>query len=240
MEHEDDILQRAVEQYRNEAIPPHPPQAVVDATVAKLTEAAARTPDATRQRNPHIVRLTTRFAAAAAVLIFAGYAVGRLSAPRTLDIEQLRQAVEASLATSIEPAVRRKLIEDLGRQWQATLEATYVALREDLTAQYRQDLAQVAVQTLAASNAYTNRVLEDLIESINVAEMQKRQWFAAGLEEIHSARRQDNTQFAGALVSFASALGGEFERTKQNMVNLLAGTRAVSPVPDQPDSTNKN
>jgi len=240
MEHEDDILQRAVEQYRNEPIPPHPPQAVVDATVAKLAEAGGRAADSRGPRNTYVFKLTTKFAAAAAVLVFASYAVGRLSAPRTPDIEQLRQAVEASLATSIEPAVRRKVIEDLSRQWQATLETTYVALREDLTQQYRHDLAQVAVQTLAASNANTNRLLEHLIQSINVAEMQKRQWFAAGLEEIDAARRQDNTQFADALVSFASALGGEFERTKQDMVNLLAGTRAGSPAPDQPDSATKN
>ncbi len=240
MEREDDILQRAIEQYRNEPIPPHPPQAVVDATVAKLAEAAGRTADSRGQRNTPVFRLTTRFAAAAAVLIFAGYAVGRLSAPRPPDIDQLRQAVEASLATSIEPAVRRKVIEDLGRQWQATLETTYVALREDLTEQYRHDLAQVAVQTLAASNANTTRLLEDLIEAINVAEAQKRQWFATGLEEIDAARRQDNTHLADALVSFASALGGEFERTKQDMVNLVAGPRAGSPVPDRPDSATKN
>lgn len=240
MEHDDDILQRAIEQCRNEAIPPHPPQAVVDATVATLAEAAARKADSPRQRNTHVLRLTTRFAAAAAVLIFAGYAVGRLSAPRTLDIEQLRQAVEASLATSIEPTVRQRVIEDLGRQWQATLETTYVALREDLTVQYRHELAQVAVQTLAASNANTNRLLENLIESINVADMEKRQWFAASLEQIDTARRQDNTQFAGALVSFASAVGGEFERTKQDMVNLLADTRGGAGAPDQPDSATKD
>ncbi len=237
MEHEDDILQRAIEQYRNEAIPPHPPQAAVDATIAKLADAAGRPPDSPRQPNPHIVRLTTRFAAAAAaVLIFAGYAVGRLSAPRPPDLNQLQQA----LVASIEPTVRRKVIEDLSRQWQATLETTYVALREDLTVQYRHELAQVAVQTLAASNANTNRLLENLIESINVADVQKRQWFAAGLEQIDTARRQDNTQFADALVSFASAVGGEFERTKQDMVNLLAGTRAVSPVPDPRDSATKD
>ncbi len=240
MEHEDDILQRAIEQYRNEPIPPHPPQAVVDATVAKLAEAAARTADSPRHRNTHVFRLTTRFAAAAAVLIFAGYAVGRLSAPRTLDIEQLRLAMEASLATSIEPTVRQRVIEDLGQQWQATLETTYVALREDLSVQYRQDLAQVAIQTLAASNAYTNRLLEDLIQSINVADVQKRQWFAAGLEQIDTARRQDNTQFADALVSFASAVGGEFERTKQDMVNLLADPRGGSGAPDPHDSTTKD
>ena len=72
MEHEDDILQRAIEQYRNEAIPPHPPQAVVDATIAKLADAAGRPPDSPRQPNPHIVRLTTEICRRRRrVLIFA-------------------------------------------------------------------------------------------------------------------------------------------------------------------------
>ncbi|HPC96676.1 MAG TPA: hypothetical protein PLU87_17150 [Sedimentisphaerales bacterium] len=239
MEREDDILQRAIEQYRNEPVPAHPPQAVVDATVAKLGEAAGRTADLHRRQYTHVFRLTTRLAAAAAVLMFAGYAVGRLSAPRTPDTEQLRQAVEASLAT-IEPKVRQKVIEDLSRQWQATLEATCVALREDLTVQYRNDMAQVAVQTLAASNANTNRLLEDLIEAISVAQAQNRQWLAAGMQELDAARRQDNTCLAGALVSFASALGGEFERTKQDMVNLVAGIRAGSPGPDPFDAAAQN
>lgn len=240
MEREDDILQRAMEQYRNEPVPAHPPQALVDATVAKLAEAAGRTADLHRRRHTYIFGLTKRLAAAAAVLILAGYAVGRLSAPRTADFDQLRRAVEASLATSIEPAVRQKVIEDLSRQWQATLEATCVALREDLTVQYRNDMAQVAVQTLAASNANTNRLLEDLIEAISVAQAQNRQWLAAGMQELDAARRQDNTCLAGALVSFASALGGEFERTKQDMVNLVAGIRAGSPGPDPFDSPTQN
>lgn len=232
MEREDDILQRAIEQVRNEEIPSHPPQEAIDATLAKLAEAADRTSTSPGQRNTHVIRLTTKLAAAAAVLILAGYAVGRLSAPRPPDINQLQHA----LAASIEPAIRQKVIEDLNRQWQSALEASHVALREDLTQQYRNDLIHSAAQTLAVSNATTHRLLEDLIESINVAEVQKRQWVATALAEIDATRRQDSTQFANALVSLAAATGGEIERTKNDMVSLLYTTRDGLPGPDQHDS----
>lgn len=225
MEREDDILQRAIEQFRNEQIPSHPPQEVLDATLTKLSEATCGVDASPARQNGHRIRLMTKLAAAAAILIFAGYAVGRLSAPRAADLDRLQEALENSLAASIEPAVRRKVVEDLSRQWESTLEASYVALREDLTQQYRDDLIQVAAQTLATSNATTHRLLEELVASIYIAQVQNRQWVASALVELDASRRQDSAQFANALVSLAAATEGEIERTKKDMAGLLAGAR---------------
>lgn len=217
MEREDDILQRAIDQYKNEPIPAEPPREVVDATLAKLGEAARATPASVKERNVHVFGLTARFAAAAAILIFVGYAVGRLSAPQLPDIQELREA----LAASIEPAVREKVVADLNRQLQSTLEANYVALREDITQQYRSDLQQAAVQTLAASNAMTHRLLEDLLESINGQQMQ---WYAASLAELDRAHRQENAQLADAFAHVAAAAAAtEGERTKEDIINMLSG-----------------
>lgn len=219
MEREDDILQRAIEQFRNEQIPSHPPQEVLDALLTKFSEASAPAPQA---HNPHTFR---RLAAAAAVLVFAGFATGRLSAPRQPGSAEIQKAIEQSLATSIEPAVRQKVIGDLSRQWQATLDATYVALREELTEQYRRDLLQVAAQTLASSNATTHRLLEELVASIYIAQVQNRQWVASALVELDATRRQDSAHFANALVTLAVATEGEIERTKKDMAGLRAGAR---------------
>ncbi|MDI6448901.1 hypothetical protein [Anaerobaca lacustris] len=239
MKPEDDILNEAIEQFRNEQIPSHPPQEVFDATVKKMTAAAEAAGPAMEVQNVHRIRLITKLAAAAAVLVFAGYAIGRLSAPRPPDLQQLQKALETSLAAAIEPSVRQKVVEDLGRQWESTLEAGYLALREDLTEQYHTDLLQVAAQTLAVSNATTHRLLEDLIASIRVAQVQNRQWVAAALAEIDSTRRQDSTQFATALLSLAVATEDQLERTRKDMVNMLAETRDHSPLLDQHDSTTK-
>lgn len=220
MERKDDILHRAIEQYRNEPIPAEPPREVIDATLAKLSDAARATPAPAKERNVHVFGLTARFAAAAAILVFAGYAVGRLSAPQPPDIQQLRDA----LAASIEPAVRERVVADLKVQLQSTLEANYVALREDLTQQNRRDLEQAAAQTLATYYATTNRLLQDLIESINVAEVQNRQWLAASLTRIEEARRQENAELANAFVHLAAAAAAtEGERTKKDIVNMLGG-----------------
>lgn len=224
MEREDDILHRAIEQVRNDAIPSRPPQEVLDETLTKLAQATERagTP---RARHVDNLRMFGRLTAAAAVLVFAGYAVGRLSTPKLPDMAQLEKAMAQSLAASIEPGVRQKVIEDLSRQWRSTLDASYVALREDLTEQYRSDLVQVAAQTLATSNATTHRLLEELIASINIAQVQNRQWVAAALAELDATRRQDSVQFANALVTLAAATEGEIERTKKDMAGLLAGAR---------------
>lgn len=224
MEREDDILHRAIEQVRNDAIPSRPPQEVLDETLTKLAQATERagTP---RARHGDNLRMFGRLTAAAAVLVFAGYAVGRLSTPKLPDMAQLEKAMAQSLAASIEPGVRQKVIEDLSRQWRSTLDASYVALREDLTEQYRSDLVQVAAQTLATSNATTHRLLEELIASINIAQVQNRQWVAAALAELDATRRQDSVQFANALVTLAAATEGEIERTKKDMAGLLAGAR---------------
>ncbi len=238
MKPEDDILNRAIEQFRNEQVPSHPPQEVFDATVKKLTAAAEAAGPAMEEQNVHRIRLITKLAAAA-VLVFAGYAVGKLSAPRPPDLQQLQKALETSLAAAIEPSVRQKVVEDLGRQWESTLEAGYLALREDLTEQYHTDLLQVAAQTLAVSNATTHRLLEDLIASIRVAQVQNRQWVAAALAEIDSTRHQDSTQFATALLSLAVATEDQLERTRKDMVNMLAETRDRSPLLEKHDSTTK-
>ncbi len=221
MEREDDILQRAIDQYRSEPLPAQPPQEVLDATLAKLHEAAGHNSAPPKQQGVHTIALTARFAAAAAILIVAGYAVGRLSAPKPPDLQQLQQ----TLAASLEPAVREKITTELNQHWQSTLEAAYVALREDLTQQYRNDLVQVAAQTLAASNATTQNLLRDLLESINAAEVQQRQWFAAMAAEIEKHRR-NNTEIATAMLNLAVATEDELERTK-NMVSTLAETRSA-------------
>jgi hypothetical protein len=237
MKPEDDVLHRAIEQLRNEQVPSHPPQDVLDTTLTKLAQAADEAGAPAEEQNEQRIRLITKLAAAAAVLLLAGYAVGRLSAPRPADLDQLQKALETSLAAAIEPSVRQKVVEDLGRQWESTLEAGYLALREDLTEQYRTDLLQAAAQTLAVSNATTHRLLEDLIASINVAQVQNRQWVAAALAEIDSSRRQDSTQFATALLSLAVATEDQLERTRKDMVNMLAETRDRSSVLDQQNST---
>jgi len=231
MKENENILEKAVKALKNEQTPPGPPRELADATVARLTEASGQSNTATAGRRFRFIeRLKatnsfTKVAAAAVLLIIAGYAAGRLSAPRGPDAEQLQAALE--------PAIRRNILDEMEQYWQLALTSSYVQLKEDLTQQYRRDLSRFAIQTLAASNAVTNELLTELIESINEAQTEDRQWVAAAFEEIELNRRQDNAQLSNAFVTFAVRTEDELQRTKQGMAQLLSYTQPDSPVPNE-------
>jgi hypothetical protein len=232
----ENILERAVKALKNEQVPPRPPQQTVDATIAKLTEASTRPNTGKPGKRIQIIerikatKSFTKVAAAAVLLIVAGYTVGWLSAPRPPDAEQL-QAV-------LEPAIRQSLLDEMKQYWQLALASSYVHLKDELSQQYRHDLNQFAIQTLAASNAVTNQLLTELIESINAAQTQDRQWVAAAFEQIELNRLRDNAQLSNAFATFAVQTEDELQRTKQDMAQFLADTQSGRLPPDVPESSN--
>ncbi len=230
MKENEDILEKAVKALKNEHTPPGPSQELADATVAKLTEASGQS-NIVGKRIWFIDWLKapnsfTKVAAAAVLLILTGYAVGRLSAPRGPDAEQLQAALE--------PAIRQNLLDEIKNYWQLGLASNYVRLKDELSDQYRNDLDQLAIQTLAASNAVTNELLEELIESINTAQTQDRQWVAAALEQIELNRLRDNARLSNAFATFAVQTEDEL----QNMAQLLSYTQPDSSVPNESGNPN--
>jgi hypothetical protein len=238
MKENEDILEKAVKALKNEHVRPRPPQQTVDATIAKLTQASKQPNTGKAGKQIQIIerikatKSFTKVAVAAVLLIVAGYAVGRLSAPRPSDIEQLQAALE--------PAIRQNLLDEMKHNWQLGLASNYVRLKDQLSQQYRNDLDQLAIQTLAASNAVTNELLEELIESINTAQTQDRQWVAAALEQIELNRLRDNAQLSNAFATFAVQTEDELQRTKQNMAQLLSYTQPDSPVPNEFKNSNNS
>jgi hypothetical protein len=230
------IFEKAVKALKNELIPPGPPSELADATAAKLTEASGQPNTVTTGRRIRFIeRLKatnsfTKVAAAAVLLIIAGYATGRLSAPPPPDVEQLQAALE--------PAIRQNLLDEMKQYWQLALVSSYVQLKDDLTQQYRSDLNQFAAYTLAASGAATNQLLEELIESINTAQTQDRQWVAAAFEQIELNRLRDNAQLSNAFATFAVRTEDELLRTKQDMAQLLSYTQPDSSVPNESKNLN--
>jgi len=230
MKENENILEKAVKALNNEHAPSGPPKELADATIAKLTQASGQSNTVTTgKRIRFIERLKatnsfTRVAAAAVLLIIAGYAAGRLSAPRPPDAEQLQAALE--------PAIRQNLFDEMKRYWQLALVSSYVQLKDDLTQQYRSDLSRFAIQTLAASNAVTNELLTELIESINEAQTEDRQWVAAVFEQIE-LRLQDNAQLSNAFATFAVRTEDELQRTKQDMAQLFYYTQPDSLLPNK-------
>ena len=236
MEENENILEKAVKALKNELIPPGPPSELANATAAKLTEASGQPDTVTTGRQIRFIeRLKatnsfTKVAAAAVLLIIAGYAAGRLSAPRGPDAEQLQAALE--------PAIRRNLLDEMKQYWQLALTSSYAQLKNELSQQYRSDLNQFAAYTLVASGAATSQLLEELIESINTAQTQDRQWVAAAFEQIELNRLRDNAQLTNAFATFAVRTEDELLRTKQDMAQLLSYTQPDSSVPNESKNLN--
>jgi len=140
-----------------------------------------------------------RFAVAAVLLICAGFLIGRLWAPQSVDVESLRADI----------------ISQMNHQWESILETRQAELRQQVYQQVRCDLMEFAAQTLTASRDLTNQRLLELIRLIEAARMQDRQRIAAALEQIELNRLQDKNQFRNGLETLV-AQANELQSTKQN------------------------
>jgi tellurite resistance protein len=227
----ENILEKAVKAINDQQVPPAPPRELANSTIAKLTEISGQTntySDGRRIRLIERIKVPNSFskvAAAAILLIMAGYATGRLLSPKPPDIEQLQ--------ASLEPAIRQNILDEMKQYWQLGLTASYAQLKDDLSQQYRRDLTQFATYTLAASGAATNQLLEELIESINTAQIQDRQWVAAAIGEIELNRLKDNAQLSNAFATFAVQTEDELLRNKQKVEQILYYTQPDSLVPNR-------
>lgn len=130
----------------------------------------------------------TKFAAAAVLLITVGYTVGRVSAPPPLDMEELQASLETSLRSSLEPAIRQDMLEQMNNRWQSAFAANCAQLKDELQRQVRRDLTEFAAQTLAASGTLTNQRLMELVQLIEATRRRERQQIEAAFEQIEQEK----------------------------------------------------
>jgi len=248
METNKDLLAEAIEQLRRAGLSQPVPKELLDETIKRLAECRPESGVAALRDRLHAGNGTSsrrglfgpglRWVAAAAALILAGYAAGRLSAPAPMDLEELRAALAPSIAASIEPVLRAELNEDMKQQYQVALASTYVRLKEELTQERRDDLNRFAMQTLAASNATTNALLANLVQAIDTAQAQDRRSVALAISRIEAKRLQDRTQLATGLQTLAFRTEDELSRTKKVLARLLIGE--VPPEVESPQELPKD
>jgi hypothetical protein len=138
-----------------------------------------------------------RLAAAAVVLIGAGYVAGRLSAPRPLDVQGLQAAMESSLRTSLEPAIQREVLDEMTNRLQLARAADRDALKQELRQQVNQDLQVFADQTLTAVGNLTDRRFMEFARMVEAARVKDRQRVAAAFDYMGS-------RFGNDLVALAA------------------------------------
>jgi len=236
MSEERDILGQAIDAVKRQAADSAPPQEVVNKVLAQLPAAPvpAATPGASSiVPTPRRLSFVARWAAAAAVLLLAGYGVGRISAPRQPDIDELRAALLPSLAASLEPAIRQRVFEEATQGYQQAMVTGYVRLKDEFTEQYRADMDRFAVQIFAASNSVTNQLLTQLVGAVEKSQQQDRQWITTALEEIEAKRAAEATELGTALVRLAAHTETQFQRTN-DIVRSLANTKPETTTPNTP------
>ncbi len=222
MKKREDKLPEAIARLKQEGLAPELPKEVVDETLRKMADdrwriAVSGTP--TRS-----IRGLLKVAAAAAVFVLLGYTAGRLTTPTSLDPDQLRDTLVPSVAIAIEPTIRARLADEMRRDYQLALAGTYVRVKEELTEQYRSDLNRMAIQMLAASNAVTNELLTQLVQTIGTAQTQDRRQMTRALYEMEMNRVQDKTQFASGLQTLVYRFEDDLSRTNNAIAQLAADT----------------
>jgi hypothetical protein len=146
---------------------------------------------------PLLINRLLKLAAAAVLMVCAGFIGGRLSAPEPMDVQQLQAALESSLKSSLVPSIRQELLREMDDRWQSTLTASQAQIKDELARQVRRDLTEFAAQTLTASGTRTDQRLNELIQLIEAARIQDRRRMAAAFDYIES-------RFGNGLVTLAA------------------------------------
>ena len=234
-----DILAEAIAQWKQQGAGEPVPQEVLDETIRRMADGGLGIADSGERRlsipgHRSPFRYWAKLVAAAAVFVILGYAGGRVAASRPPDMEQLRTLLTPALAATLEPTLRERLTQDLRQQYQLALAGAYVRVKEELTEQYRDDLNRFAVQMLTASNAATNELLTQMVQSLDTAKTQDLRHIAQVLYQIEHNRLQDRTQLASGLQTLAYHTENELTRTRQEVAQFLGdvrpeGTDGLSP-----------
>jgi len=125
-----------------------------------------------------------RVAVAAVLVLGAGVLIGRMTAPRPIDPEQLRADLEASIAASLKPALQEGILAELDQRLQATLASNDTKLRVEVAEQISRDLQSFASRFTSGSEQLMDRRFAELVEVIEAARLTDRRQVARALELI--------------------------------------------------------
>ena len=152
---------------------------------------------AERVAPPSLIGSLIKLAAAAVLMIGAGFIGGRFSAPEPLDVQELQAVLESSLKSSLVPAIQRQFNDELDSRLQTSLAAERDTLRQELARQVRLDMKLFADQTLkTAGNLMDQRFIE-FARLVEAARIKERQRVAAAFDYMGS-------RFGDGLVTLAT------------------------------------
>ncbi|MFC1636854.1 hypothetical protein ACFL5Z_18675 [Planctomycetota bacterium] len=137
-----------------------------------------------------------KMAAAAVLLIGAGFLAGRFSAPKPLDVEALQATI------------RKELLDEMENRLQSALVSQRESLKQELRQQVGHDMKFFAEQTLTAVGDLTDQRFMEFARMVEAARIKDRQRVAAAFNYMGS-------RFGDGLVTLA-AHTTEQQRDEQN------------------------
>jgi anti-sigma factor RsiW len=145
-----------------------------------------------------------RTAVAAALVLGAGVVLGRWTAPRPVDVEQLRAEVQASVAAALQPAVQEAVLAQVDQRLSAGWATAEANLRAELGNQLRGDLQLFAAQFTAGSEKQMEKRFTELVQLIEDARLKDRQYVARALDRIEQNQIRDKRQIGLGLQSIVA------------------------------------
>ena len=146
---------------------------------------------------PSLINGLMKLAAAAVLMVGAGFIGGRFSAPEPLNVQELQAALESSLKSSLEPALRQEMLSEIDNRLQLALANDSDMLRQELARQVHRDMETYAEQTLTAVSNLTEQRLMNFARIIEAARIKERQHVAAAFDYMGS-------RFGDSLVTLAA------------------------------------
>jgi uncharacterized protein (DUF697 family) len=141
-----------------------------------------------------------RTAVAAVLVLGAGVAVGRWTAPR-VNVEQLRADLQASVSASLTEAVQESILSQVDQRLQAGLFGNEAKLRTELTSQVRGDLQRFVSQAAANSETLVEKRFTELVQLVEEARLTDRQRMVKALERMEQNRHRDRTEIQTSLAA---------------------------------------
>lgn len=132
---------------------------------------------------PVIGRLA-RIAAAAVLVLGAGIVIGRMTAPRPVDVDRLRADLKASILASLKPAVQESVLAGLDERLAAALAGNDTRVRAEVAEQISRDLESFASRFASDSEERMDKRFAELIDAIEAARVTDRRQVARALEQI--------------------------------------------------------
>ena len=146
-------------------------------------------------------------AAAAIVVLAVGIAIGRLTAPKPVDVEQLRADLQASITASLRPAVEQTVLTEVDRRAASAVRSGQTELMTEIVALIRADLRTFATDVVANSEEMMDRRFAEFVRLIEAARLKDRQRVVQAFEQVEQDRQRDRAQIGRGIKSLVTLTG---------------------------------